>query len=142
MDDFIDVIMGNRAYLPCLYVYNKVDQVSMEEVNRLAHLPHSVVCSAYLKLNLDYVLEQLWDCLALIRVYTKKPGQAPDIGAKDGIILRNGSTVLDLCRTIHKTLASELKYAIVWGTSPKYTPQRVSGKHVLEHEDVIQIMKK
>jgi ribosome-interacting GTPase 1 len=64
------------------------------------------------------------------------------IGTEEGYILRDGSTVLDLCRTIHKSLAEQLKYAIVWGTSPKYSPQRVGGKHVLAHEDVIQIMKK
>lgn len=42
-DELIDVINRNRVYLPCLYVYNKIDQVSIEEVDRLAHLPHSVV---------------------------------------------------------------------------------------------------
>ena len=35
MDQLIDVVQGNRVYLPCLYVYNKIDQISMEEVDRL-----------------------------------------------------------------------------------------------------------
>jgi ribosome-interacting GTPase 1 len=42
-DDLIDVINANRIYMPCLYVYNKIDQVSIEEVDRLARLPNSVV---------------------------------------------------------------------------------------------------
>ena len=29
-DDLIDVVVKNRVYLPCLYVYNKIDQVSLE----------------------------------------------------------------------------------------------------------------
>ncbi|XP_059989008.1 developmentally-regulated GTP-binding protein 2 isoform X8 [Lagenorhynchus albirostris] len=45
-DEFIDVIMGNRVYMPCLYVYNKIDQISMEEVDRLARKPDSVVIRA------------------------------------------------------------------------------------------------
>jgi ribosome-interacting GTPase 1 len=42
MDEFIDVIMGNCMYMPCLYVYNKIDQISIEELDRLARQPHSV----------------------------------------------------------------------------------------------------
>ena len=42
-DQFIDVIMGNCIYMSCLYVYNKIDQISLEEVDRLAKQPHSVV---------------------------------------------------------------------------------------------------
>lgn len=42
-DDFIDVINANRVYLPCLYVYNKIDQISIEEVDRIARQPNSVV---------------------------------------------------------------------------------------------------
>jgi uncharacterized protein len=42
-DEFIDVVTDNRVYLPCMYVYNKIDQIAMEEVNRLARQPHSVV---------------------------------------------------------------------------------------------------
>jgi len=34
MDDLIDVIEGNRRYIRCLYVYNKIDVCSIEEARR------------------------------------------------------------------------------------------------------------
>uniref|UniRef100_A0A665WQM2 Developmentally-regulated GTP-binding protein 2 n=1 Tax=Echeneis naucrates TaxID=173247 RepID=A0A665WQM2_ECHNA len=139
-DEFIDVIVGNRVYMPCLYVYNKVDQISIEEVNRLALRPHSVVISCGMKLNLDYLLETLWEYLALICIYTKKRGERPDFN--DAIIMRRGASVEHVCHRIHRTLASQFKYALVWGTSTKYSPQRVGLTHIMEHEDVIQIVKK
>ncbi|KAA3674676.1 uncharacterized protein DEA37_0001379 [Paragonimus westermani] len=90
-DEFIDVVVGNRVYLGCLYVYNKIDQISLQEVDRLAREPHSVVVSCNLKLNLNYLLEKLWEHLDLIQVYTKKRGERPDL--EQGLILRNGCTV-------------------------------------------------
>lgn len=142
MDDLIDVVQGNRVYLPCLYVYNKIDQISLEEVDRLARQPHTVVISCNMKLNLDYLLERLWYELALIRVYTKKPGQAPDLEPENALILRRGATVEHACHSVHRTLVSQFKCAIVWGTSPKFSPQRVGLRHPLDDEDVIQIVKK
>ncbi|KAK2710559.1 hypothetical protein QYM36_011926 [Artemia franciscana] len=50
-DELIDVISGNRVYLPCLYVYNKIDQISMEEVDRIARQPFSVVVRNEWKLH-------------------------------------------------------------------------------------------
>ncbi|CAH8637963.1 unnamed protein product [Schistosoma guineensis] len=111
-DEFIDVVVGGRVYLACLYVYNKIDQISLQEVDRLARQPHSVVVSCNLKLNLDYLLEKLWDYLNLIQVFTKKRGQKPDLD--EGIILRNGSTVEHICHSIHRSLASQCKCALVW----------------------------
>ncbi|CAH8585454.1 unnamed protein product [Schistosoma turkestanicum] len=139
-DEFIDVVVGGRVYLACLYVYNKIDQISLQEVDRLARQPHSVVVSCNLKLNLDYLLEKLWDYLNLIQVFTKKRGQKPDLD--EGIILRNGSTVEHICHSIHRSLASQCKCALVWGTSVKFSPQHVGLNHVLHHHDVVQIVKK
>ncbi len=39
-------------------------------------------------------------------------------------------------------MVTQFKYALVWGTSAKHTPQKVGLSHVLEDEDVIQIVKK
>ncbi|XP_061712959.1 developmentally-regulated GTP-binding protein 2 isoform X2 [Cydia pomonella] len=139
-DDLIDVILANRVYLPCIYVYNKIDQISIQEVDRIAREPNSVVVSCNMKLNLDYLLETLWEYLALIRVYTKKPGQPPDFD--DGLILRKGVTIEHVCHSIHRTLAAQLKYALVWGTSTKYSPQRVGIAHTVNDEDVVQLIKK
>jgi len=139
-DELIDVIEGNRVYMSCLYVYNKIDQVSIEEIDRIAHIPNCVVVSCNLKLNLDYLLEMLWEKLAMLRIYTKKPGNPPDFS--DPIILRGGSSVEHVCHAIHRSIASVFKYALVWGTSTKFNPQRVGISHTTHDEDVIQIVTK
>ncbi|CAG2100823.1 unnamed protein product [Medioppia subpectinata] len=201
VDDLLDVVLKNRVYLSCLYIYNKIDQISMEEVDReravgvshqqstlyfelnlvynlksrceppdfedglimrrastVEHVchtihrsiaetfkyalvwPHSVVVSCNMKLNLDHMLDKIWEHLGLIQVYTKKRGQPPDF--EDGLIMRRASTVEHVCHTIHRSIAETFKYALVWGTSTKYSPQRVGLTHVVHHEDVVQIIKK
>ena len=63
------------VYVLCvLQCYNKVDTISLEEVDRLARLPHSVAISCELELNFDTLLSQIWEYLSLLRVYTKKRG--------------------------------------------------------------------
>ncbi|XP_005112963.1 developmentally-regulated GTP-binding protein 2 [Aplysia californica] len=139
-DEFVDVILGTRVYMPCLYVYNKIDQISIEEVDRLARQPHTVVVSCNMKMNLDYLLDKVWEHLALLRVYTKKRGERPDF--EDGLILRQGASVEHVCHVIHRTIAQSFKYALVWGQSTKYNPQRVGLSHIMADEDVIQVVKK
>lgn len=139
-DELIDVIVGNRVYMPCVYAYNKIDQVSIEEVDRLARMPHTVVISCNMRLNLDYLIETMWEHLNLIKVFTKKRGQKPDL--VDGIILRNGATAEAVCHAIHRSMVDKFKYALVWGTSVKFNPQRVGLTHVMHHEDVIQVVTK
>ena len=141
VDDLIDVIEGNRKYVRCLYVYNKIDTLSIEEVDELARKPHSVVISIYLNLNLDTMLKMMWDDLGLIRVYTKRRGQAPDL--EDPIVLsseRHGLSVETATRGISKELLAIFNFALVWGRSTKYNPQRVGLSHVLTDEDVLQIV--
>jgi uncharacterized protein len=91
VEQFIDVVEGNRVYMPCLYAYNKIDTISLEEMDRLARRPHSTVMSIHGDLNLDGLLADCWEHLDFVRVYTKKKGQAPDLC--DPLILRRGSTV-------------------------------------------------
>ena len=68
-DDLIDVVEGNRIYVPCLYVLNKIDQISMEELELLDKMPHYVPISAHLEWNLDQLLETCWEYLDLTRMF-------------------------------------------------------------------------
>ncbi|MEW5310512.1 MAG: hypothetical protein WDW38_002303 [Sanguina aurantia] len=143
VDDLIDVIEGNRRYVKCLYVYNKVDMCSIEEVDEMARWPNSIPISCSLALNMDGLLERIWDMMALVRVYTKRTGAKPDFDAP--VVLtsdRGGTTMESFCRQIHNSLISEFKYALVWGVSSKHYPQRCGLVHRLEDEDVVQIVKK
>eukprot|EP00501_MAST-03F_sp_TOSAG23-6_P002512 GSMAST32.ASY1.ANO1.2649.1 assembled CDS len=42
LEQLIDVIEGNRIYMPCLYVLNKIDSISIEELDLLSTVPHYV----------------------------------------------------------------------------------------------------
>lgn len=71
--------------------------------------------SCNMKLNLDYLLERTWQELSLLRIYTKKPGRAPDFS--DPIILRGGASVEHVCHSIHRSIVAVFKYALVWVSS-------------------------
>jgi hypothetical protein len=49
----------------------------MEEVDEIARRPNSIPISCSLRLNMDGLLERIWDMMALVRVYTKKVGVWP-----------------------------------------------------------------
>lgn len=141
-DEFIDVLIGTRKYIPCLYVYNKIDAISLEQMDKIARTEHTVVISCELGLNLDYLIERIWDDLGLVKIYTKKRGAQPDLA--DPVCLRKGATIEDVCNGIHRSLAANFRYALVWGKSSKFSPhaQKVSLHHAVQDEDVVSIFTK
>ncbi len=47
IDQLIDVIEGNRTYIPCIYVLNKIDQLTIEELDIIDQMPHHIpICAA------------------------------------------------------------------------------------------------
>ncbi|KAF6140547.1 hypothetical protein GIB67_035574 [Kingdonia uniflora] len=143
VDDLIDVIEGNRKYMKCIYVYNKIDVIGIDDVDKLARQPNSVVISCNLELNLDRLLAKMWEEMGLVRVYTKPQGQQPDFS--DPVVLsadRGGCTVEDFCNQIHRSLVKDVKYVLAWGISARHYPQHCGLAHLLHDEDVVQIVKK
>ncbi len=55
-----------------LYVYNKIDSVSLTFLDKLAREPHTVVMSCELDLGINDVVERCWYELQLMRIYTKR----------------------------------------------------------------------
>ena len=70
VDELIDVIQGNRIYMPWLYVLNKIDRLYIEELELLEKVPSYVCINARDKWNLDELVERIWQELDLIRVYS------------------------------------------------------------------------
>lgn len=139
VDDLIDVIMkDHRKYIKCLYVYNKIDSVSLDFLDRLAREPNTVVMSCELDLGISDVIDRCWKELRLVRIYTKRKGTDPDFS--EALIVKKDATIEDVCDRIHRTLKETYKYALVWGASARHVPQRVGLGHMVADEDVVYIV--
>lgn len=71
-------------------------------------IPMSVPVSSREWMNIDELIEKMWETLNLVRVYTKPRGLAPDYSSP--VVLRTGKcTVEDFCNSIHKEISKQLK---------------------------------
>lgn len=148
IDDFIDILeeagTAPRKYCRCLYVYNKIDMLSVQQVDDLARQPYSVVISVASKFGMDGLMERVWQELDLKRIYTKKKGMFPDFSDPLVITPQRGdktATVENAVGMLHKSLLDEFKACQVWGQSVKASPQVCGLKHELMDEDVMMIQK-
>lgn len=95
------MIEGSRVYIPAIYAVNKIDQITLEELNVMEKLPHYCPICAFLEWNLDGLVEMVWEYLDLVRVYTKPKGRLPDFN--EPVVLHRGkSSCEDFCNKIHK----------------------------------------
>jgi hypothetical protein len=140
-DQLIDVVAGNRIYIPSLTVLNKVDLVSLKYVEEVRKRTNEdfIAISADQNRNMASLKEAIYNRLNFIRVYLKPRNGEPDFD--EPLILTAGSTVTDICVKIHRKFAGEAKYALVSGSSVRFNSQRVGMDHVLHDRDIVTIVK-
>lgn len=142
VDQFIDILEGNRAYIPVLYVFNKIDQLTIDELDILDQMPNYVPISANHKWNLEELMEEIWIRCNMIRIYTKPKGHVPDYDEPVILHSEKNPTVEHFCNRLHRNLMDSFSHALVWGWSAKHQPQWCGKDHVLMDEDIVQICKK
>eukprot|EP00768_Dysnectes_brevis_P002144 gnl/Dysnectes_brevis/1678_a1908_1052.p1 GENE.gnl/Dysnectes_brevis/1678_a1908_1052~~gnl/Dysnectes_brevis/1678_a1908_1052.p1 ORF type:complete len:370 (+),score=122.95 gnl/Dysnectes_brevis/1678_a1908_1052:514-1623(+) len=142
-EDLIDKLEGSRVYLPCVYLVNKIDMVTVEACEHFASQPHHVVCSVHERLNIRYLHQVIWERLGLVRIYTKPRSGPPDLDPNDALILKRGNTIKHVCLGVHRDMLARFEYATVYGASVRHGgPQRCGLTHVIEDEDVVTLVAK
>ena len=86
--------------------------------------------------GLGDLIKRIHQFLDIIRVYTKEPGQKPDLTAP--FVLPRGSTLLDLAGRVHNDFRQTLKFARLWGANA-YSGQSVGREHVMNDKDVVEL---
>jgi uncharacterized protein len=138
IDDFIDCIEGNKKYVPALTCISKADLANASQVSKVKkELNADLVVSAEEELNIDYLRELIFEKLNFIRLYLKEPGKEAD--KKEPLIVNKDSTIRDVCNKLHKDFVKKFKSARVWGKSAKHPAQKVSLRHKLQDEDILEI---
>ncbi|MCS7240316.1 MAG: 50S ribosome-binding GTPase, partial [Candidatus Bipolaricaulota bacterium] len=62
--------------------------------------------------GLEELRTALFKASGIVRIYTKKPGQPPDFSKP--YTIKEGATVLDVVKEIHKDFVKRLKYVRLW----------------------------
>ena len=142
LDDVEQAVFESRLYKPSIIVINKADLDLKEALTKGRLLKKMnpdipvIVASAKWRKGFEKLGEILFNELELIRIYTKQPnGQVSD----KPLILKKGSTVLDVAKSIHKKFVENFLYAKIWGPSAKYPGERVGLDHILHDGDIVEI---
>jgi small GTP-binding protein len=135
IEQFIDILEGNRAYVPALYVLTKCDLVPKSK------LPKGYInVAAEKEKGIKELSKAIYETLDLMHIYTKRRGEKADL--EEALVVRQRTTVGEVCERLHRELKKNFRYALVWGKSAKYPGQRVGREHVLKDGDVVQIVKR
>jgi hypothetical protein len=137
-DQLIDIIEGNRHYVPGITVLTKVDSVNRQVIERAQRLLRpDLAVSAQKMQGIEELKELIYRRLGFMRVYCKETGKKADMEVP--LILRKGSTVHDMCRKLHRDFVKRFKSARIWGSSAKFPGQRQGLRHTLRDQDVVEI---
>jgi hypothetical protein len=141
IDNIEDAILENvTVYKPTVVVGNKMDLERGEQISRelveQAHLP-VVFTSCLTGQGLPSMGEVLFRSLDMVRVYTKEPNEPKP--SQYPFVVRAGTTVRDLARSIHTDLAERYRYSRIWGPTSKFPGERVGPDHVLGDQDIVEI---
>ena len=140
-DRLIDALTDNRTYVRAFVCINKVDLAGekfVEElVNRFSEFD-PIAISAEKEIGLEDLKARIYNKLSFIRVYLKPPGREADM--KEPLLIKGGSTIGEVCDSLHRDLRKKFRYALVWGPSSRFPGQTVGLEHDLEDGDILTII--
>lgn len=137
-DDLIDVIEGNKRYLPAITVVNKIDLVDEETIEKIKkEIKPDIMISAKNKFHIEELKQLIYEKFGFINIFMKEPNKEPDLD--EPLIMRQGCTIEDVCNKIHRDFVKNFKYARVWGKSVKFPGQIKGLKHELLDGDIVEL---
>jgi ribosome-interacting GTPase 1 len=129
------------SFVPMQVVANKCDDEDLDgDFEVLCELVGDewapIPVSAKTGRHVDEFKQRIFDALGIVRVYSKPPGEEPDLSAP--FVIRKGATIYELAGMIHKDFLEQLKSARVWG-SATHDGQMVGRDHVLQDGDIVEL---
>lgn len=136
-----DSMAKNRHYVPSLKVINKMDLLTKTELETMKK-KHSqaVFISAQNDPEFIVLKDKIVEKLGLMRIYLRAPGKKADVD--EPLIIKKGSTILNVCDKLHKELKNQFSFARIWGKHALFEGQKVGINHTLKDETILRIYKK
>jgi hypothetical protein len=123
LDRLIDSFSVNRAYIPALYLINKID-LPHKRIDEFIHKYTPILISAEKGGGVDILKEEIWKSLNFIRVFLIHPDEEPS--HKNPIVSKKGKKLSEIAHGIGSDFLEDKKRAKIWGAGSKYPGQEVS----------------
>jgi len=141
-DHLVDTMAANRVYSKAVVVVNKMDIASEKDLTRTTNmLPKGwpvMPISAYTGMGVEEMKDFLYDNLGFMSIYLKPQGQEADL--VEPLIVKDTSTVEDVCNSLHRDFVRKFRFARIKGPSAKFDWQRVGLAHQLQDGDLLTII--
>jgi len=123
-DQLIDIIEGNKVYLPAVLAINKIDMAEEAQIKKVKNKIKPDLCiSAEKKIGIEELIELIYEKLKIIRIYLKEYNNKADM--EEPLIMWENATLKDLCLKLHKDFADKFKFARIWGKKVKFAGQHI-----------------
>ena len=141
-DHIVDTLAGSRVYSRAVVVLNKIDLATKKDIKRArSMLPEGwpvLEVSAKTGEGIEAMKDFIFDNLHFMSIYLKPQGKEADL--VEPLIVKDTSTVRDVCVKLHRDFVRKFRYARVKGPSAKFDWQRVGLDHVLKDKDLLTII--
>ena len=141
-DHIVDTLAGSRVYSRAVVVLNKIDLATPKDIKRArGMLPEGwpvLEVSAKTGEGIEAMKDFIFDNLNFMSIYLKPQGQEADL--VEPLIVKDTSTVRDVCTKLHRDFVRKFRYARVKGPSAKFDWQRVGLDHLLKDGDLLTII--
>ena len=138
VEQLIDVIEGNKKYIPAIVIMNKADMLTKKEEDDFRkELKIDLMVSASSGTNIGRLKDLIYKRLDFINVYCKEVGKKADMNVP--LIMRERATVKDVCGKLHRTFLNRFRFVKIWGKSAKFPGQTKGLEHVLLDGDVVEV---
>jgi len=141
-DMIVDTLAENRIYNQAVIAINKIDLATEEElVSAEKALPEGwpvMRISAVKGDGIEEMKDFIFENLRFMSIFLKPQGQEADL--VEPLIVKDTSTVVDVCTSLHRDFVRKFRYARVKGPSAKFDWQRVGRDHRLKDGDLLTII--
>ncbi|MBL7156112.1 MAG: 50S ribosome-binding GTPase [Candidatus Pacebacteria bacterium] len=137
-DEFIDVLIGNRVYVPSLNILSKIDLISEKDFKKILKKGY-ISISVKKEIGIENLKEKIFEKLDIMRIYLRKDLKSNI--EKEPLICKKNITVLQIANKISQELGNEIKGAKIKGPSALHLNQLVGLNHILKDMDQVFFVK-
>lgn len=142
-ESYLDEEDVGLSFTQAFLVHNKIDAAGADE--RIALLKEfcpldfrEFRISAEQGSGLDELRGAIYQALDVVRVYTKLPTKK-EADFDRPFTLKRGGTLLEVAELVHRDLATNFKYARVWGAGVVTPGAQMKADYVVHDRDVVEI---